>query len=160
MMKVSRRTIHLPMLTYIISHVCHGFTFSHPNPQGFFLFFHHFYHWFHDVALFPRRTLYWINIWDIMLYFLPSYYIITEWYIYIYISATPSNNTYKGLIMDVLLSHIFFHYYIITEGSKSATPSNNTYKGLIMDISWCYMFFRHITSLQKDLNLPPLKEYV
>ena len=44
-----------------------------------------------------------------------------------YISATPSNNPYKGLIM-IVLCYMFFHcviyflpsYYIIAEGSKSA----------------------------------------
>ena len=67
-------------------------------------------HFSHDVPYIESK-------YDILWFF------ITEGYI----SATPSNNPYKGLIM-IVLCYMFFHYviyflpsyYIIAEGSKSA----------------------------------------
>ena len=68
-----------------------------------------------------------------MLYVLPSYYIITEGCIYI------------RTTIYIYIIYIYIHI---------CHPSNKTYKGPALQ--WIYyMFFHHITSLQKDLNLPP-----
>ena len=85
--------------THIVSHFCHGFNSSliqiHRDSLHFSIIFtigSMMSHFFHDVPY-----IYWIRIWDIMLYFLPSCYIITEGYRYIYIYATPSTIRIKVL---------------------------------------------------------------
>ena len=72
---------------HIIAHFCNGFHNSliQIHRAGFLPFFRHFYKLFHDVAFFLRCTLYWIKIWNVMFYFLPSYYIIHYRRIYIHI---------------------------------------------------------------------------
>ena len=84
--------------THLVSHFCHGFNSSliqiHKDSLHFSIIFtigSMMSHFFHDV---PYIYIYWIRIWDIMLYFLPSCYIITEGYRYIYIYIChPLNNT-------------------------------------------------------------------
>ena len=93
-----------------------------------------------------------------MLYVLPSYYIITEGYIYI--SATPSNNTYKGLIMDILCYMFFYHITSLQKDLNLPPPPNNTYKGCLMVV--ILMLFHHINYIitEGSKSATPSKQYV
>ena len=96
----------------IMSHFCHGFNNSliliHRDSLHFsniFTIGSMMSHFSHDAPYIESTS-------EILCYILfrhvPSYYIInTEGYI----SATPSNNTYKGLTIMYILCYMFFHHF-------------------------------------------------
>ena len=111
----------------------HVWQFPHPNPQGFPPCFHHFYHWFHDVAISSRCTLYWIKS-EILCYMF--FHHITSLQKDLNLSPPQTIRNCKGLRMVVLRYSCSTvpSYCIITEGSNLPPPPNSTYKGLLMVI--------------------------